>query len=386
MAASFSANIVSVAVSWQIYDATRDPLYLGLVGLVIFAPSLLLVLVTGMAADRFSRRVILAVSIFVEGAAALALLVFALAGSRDVAPIFALLAVIGLARAFTGPASSSLVPNLVPPEALSNAVAVNSSAWQMANIAGPMAGGLLYGVSAGLAYGVAGALGIVGAALVFLIPPPAKRRREDRASLKTLTAGFGYIWREKVVLGAISLDLFAVLLGGAVALLPVYARDILEVGPIGLGMLRAAPGVGAIAVAVVLHRFPVRDYAGRTLFAFVALFGLFTMVFGFSTSVWVAVPALLLMGATDMVSVVLRETLIQLWTPDEVRGRVSAVNWVFIGASNELGALRAGVVAAMWGTVFAVAVGGAGTVAVAGIWTRLFPGLYRQRAIDRRMV
>lgn len=383
---SFSANIVAVAVGWQIYDLTREPLYLGLVGLAIFLPSLLLVVLTGMVADRFSRRFVLGLSILVESLSALGLFVMTLLGDTGVGLIFGLLTLIGIARAFTGPASSALVPNLVPPETLSDAVAVNSISWQVAGIAGPMAGGLLYGISGAWAYGGATLLGLVAVALVFFIPPQPRRISQKATSLSSLLAGFGYIWREKVVLGAISLDLFAVLLGGAVALLPVYARDILEVGPWGLGMLRAAPGFGAILVAIVLHRFPIRDHAGRVLIGFVFLFGLFTAVFALSTSVWVAVPALMLVGATDMISVVVRETLIQLWTPDELRGRVSAVNWVFIGASNELGAFRAGLVAAFWGSVFAVTVGGAGTMAVAGIWPRLFPKLYRQRDLSRRAV
>lgn len=386
LTSSFSANIVAVAVGWQIYDLTREPLYLGLVGLALFVPSLLLVLVTGIAADRYSRRLVLGLSVLVESLATLGLLVFTLSGDESVWPIFALLVAIGVGRAFTGPASSALVPNLVPAKALSDAVAVNSSAWQTANIAGPMAGGLLYGVSGALAYGGATVLGFLSVLLVLLIPRAPRRVTGETTSLSTFLAGFGYIWREKVVLGAISLDLFAVLLGGAVALLPVYARDILDVGPWGLGLLRAAPGVGAIVMAVAMHKFPIRDHAGRILVGFVFLFGGFTVVFGLATSVWIAVPALLLVGATDMVSVVVRETLIQLWTPDELRGRVSAVNWVFIGASNEVGAFRADVVAAVWGAVFAVTVGGVGTMAVAGLWVRLFPKLYKQRGLDRKVV
>jgi MFS family permease len=201
-----------------------------------------------------------------------------------------------------------------------------------------------------------------------------------------MVAGFRYIWGEKVVLGAISLDLFAVLLGGAVALLPIYASDILHAGPLGLGLLRAAPGVGAIVMALYLARFPIRDHAGVILFIFVAAFGFFTLLFGLSTSVWTAVPALALLGASDMVSVTIRETIMQLWTPDAVRGRVSAVNRVFIGASNELGEFRAGVVAAYLGAVTAVAAGGAGTMLVAAIWSQAFPGLRKQRGLDRKMV
>jgi len=386
LAATFAVQIISVSVGWQIYDQTRNPLYLGYVGLAQFLPALLLVLVTGLTADKFSRRGIMAVCLVVEVACGFGLFLVAYGNSKEIWPIYVVLVILGTARAFMGPASASLAPNLVPPVALSNAVTINSTAWQMANIAGPMAGGLLYGLSGSAAYGVAAMLGAVAFVLILLVPKPKQRDEAETTNLETLLAGIRYIRKEKMVLGAISLDLFAVLLGGAVALLPVYARDILEVGPWGLGMLRAAPGVGAIIVALIVMRFPIRDHAGIILFGFVAAFGFFTVVFGFSTSVWIAVPALLLMGACDMVSVVLRETLLQLWTPDEVRGRVNAVNMVFIGASNELGEFRAGVVAAKWGTVFAVTVGGFGTIAVAAIWSQVFPGLRKARGIHRRMV
>jgi len=227
---------------------------------------------------------------------------------------------------------------------------------------------------------------LVAAVSVTLIPKPAVRESHQATSVETLLAGFRYILKEKVVLGAISLDLFAVLLGGAVALLPVYAKDILHAGPSELGLLRAAPGVGGICTALILSRFPVRNHAGRILFCFVALFGLATSIFGLATSVWVAVPALALAGASDMVSVSIRETIMQLWTPDAVRGRVNAVNSVFIGASNELGEFRAGMVAAWLGAVVAVVAGGIGTIAIAGIWSQLFPGLRQQRSLARKMV
>ena len=383
--ASFAANIISVSVGWQIYDITRNPLFLGYVGLAQFLPALLLVLVTGLAADTFPRRVIMAVCLGVEIIGGLILLASAFGHFDAIWPIYMALVLIGMARAFLIPASSSLAPNLVPPEALGNALTLNGTAWQAANIIGPAVGGLLYGISASTAYGTAIGLVLTAATLVLFIPKPPQKSRGKATSAETLLAGFRYIWGQKIVLGAISLDLFAVLLGGAVALLPVYARDILDVGPWGLGLLRSAPGIGAIGVAIILQRFPVRDHAGVILFVCVALFGAFTTVFGLSTTVWLSIVALLLMGAFDMVSVVLRETMIQLWTPDEVRGRVSAVNAVFIGASNELGEFRAGLVAAKWGTVFAVVVGGVGTVAVAGLWSVVFPGLRKQRHIDKRM-
>lgn len=396
MSASFSAQIMSVSVGWQIYALTSNPLLLGLVGLAQFLPVLLLVLVTGMAADRFPRRVIMGICLGVEALCALSLFSLVSAEAHEVWPIFATLVVLGIARAFLAPASASLVPNIVPPEALSNALGLNGSAWQLANIVGPMTGGLLYGVAGhfgfvhiapgSVAYATAFILSLCGMSLVFLIPKPPMRSSNKATSVESLLAGFRYIWSEKVVLGAISLDMFAVLLGGAVALLPIYAADILQTGPWGLGLLRAAPGVGAICMVIILNRFPVRDHAGRILFIFVALFGMATSVFGLSTTVWMAVPALFFMGAFDMVSVIIRETLLQLWTPDEVRGRVSAVNSVFLGASNELGEFRAGVVAAMIGAVGAVTLGGVGTMAVAGIWSRFFPGLRQARKLDKRMV
>ena len=382
--ATFSTQIVSVAVGWQIYDLTRDPFDLGLVGVIQFLPSLLLVLVTGAVADRFGRRLVMALAALLEAACALAILILSIRGLTSPVPVFVVLAVFGVARAFYGPASASLVANLVPAEDFANAIAWNSSAWQTATIVGPVAGGLLYGLSAEAAYGFAFALMFVSAVLIFAIPKPVQRTSSEKPTLETLFAGFRYIWGEKVVLGAISLDLFAVLLSGAVALLPVYARDILELGPWGLGLLRAGPGIGAILVAVWLAGHPIKDHAGMIMFAFVALFGAFTILFGVSTSAALSIFALAMLGATDMISVYVRETLIQLWTPDAVRGRVNAVNMVFVGASNELGEFRAGTMAALIGTVPAVVFGGVGAIAVAGLWAWLFPALRKIRHLDGR--
>jgi MFS family permease len=386
MLTSFAVQIVAVSVGWQIYDITGEAILLGFVGLSLFLPSLLLVLVSGLVADRVNRRLIMAACLVVEGACAVFMVVFTAQPGHPVGPIFAVLVVLGTGRAFMGPASSSLAPNLVPSEALSSAVTLNATAWQFANIVGPVAGGLLYGIGPSVAFGTAAAFAMVGVCCVALIPKPPRRESHQAASLETLLAGFRYIRDNKVVLGAISLDLFAVLLGGAYALMPIYAKDILDAGPFDLGLLRAGPGLGAIGVAIYLSRRPVRDHAGRLLFTCVAGFGLFVGIFGLSTSIWVAVPALMLVGACDMVSVSIRETIMQLWTPDEVRGRVNAVNSVFIGASNELGEFRAGMVAAWVGAVIAVVGGGIGTMAVAAIWSRAFPGLRRQRSLDRPMV
>lgn len=384
MAAAFAVQIMSVSVGWQIYDITRNPLHLGYVGLAQFLPPLLLVLVTGLAADKFNRRFIMAACLGVELLCATGLVVFTVAAPSTIAPIFVILVVLGMARAFFNPASDALAPNLVPPHALAHAISINTMGWQGANIVGPVFGGLLYGISGQVAYGVAAALIGMAIVLVFLIGKVPQKSHAQETSLSTLLAGFSFIKREKIVLGAISLDLFAVLLGGAVALMPVYARDILDVGPWGLGLLRSAPGIGAIAMALWLAKFPVRDHAGKILFFFVAAFGLFTVVFGLSTWVPLSIFALMLMGASDMVSVYIRETLLQLWTPDEVRGRVNAVNRVFIGASNELGEFRAGVVAAWIGAVAAVTVGGIGTIGIAAIWSRLFPQLRLARSLSGR--
>ena len=381
---TFSTQIVSVSVGWQIYDLTRDPLDLGYVGLIQFAPALLLVLVTGTASDRFGRRLVMAVSTVLEAACAVALLILTVRGLTSPAGVFVTLAFFGIARAFFGPAAASLVANLVPAEDFANAVAWNSSAWQTATIVGPVAGGLLYGLSPIVSYTIAAMFMAAAALLILAIPKPVQRTEAEKPTLETLFAGFRYIWSEKIVLGAISLDLFAVLLSGAVALLPVYARDILQLGPWGLGLLRAAPGIGAIIVAIWLTSHPIRDHAGIAMLFFVALFGVFTVVFGVSTVPWLSILALALLGATDMVSVYVRETLIQLWTPDRVRGRVNAVNMVFVGASNEVGEFRAGAMAAVIGTVPAVVVGGIGAVGIAGLWAWLFPALRKARHLDGR--
>lgn len=380
--ASFAVQIISVSVGWQVYDITRNPLDLGIVGLVQFLPSLALVLVTGSVADHFDRRAILAVCLIAEVLCVAGLLFVALSGIREVWPIFSILFVFGVARAFLGPAVQSLLPNVVTIEELPTAIAWNSSSWQVATIVGPVAGGLLYGLSATTAFGTAAVLLVVALGLSTLIVTVRAQEPGERASWTTIVAGVDYVWRKKILLGAISLDLFAVLLGGAFALMPAYARDILDVGPWGLGMLRAGPGIGAILMAAYLGLRPIRDNAGALMFVSVGIFGLLTIVFGISTIPWLSVLVLALMGAADMVSVYVRETLIQLATPDEVRGRVNAVNMVFVGASNELGEFRAGVSAALFGVVPAVVIGGLGTVAVTVLWVRLFPSLRHARYLN----
>lgn len=379
----FAMQVLSVSVGWQIYDQTRDPFLLGLVGLVQFLPAPLLVLVTGSVADRYNRQGIMSACMAVEAACAAALLVLLHQGLSVVWPVYVVLGIFGIARAFMGPAVQSLMANLVPPVALPNAIALNSSSFQVATIVGPAAGGLLYGVSSELAYSVSIGFFLAAGALTLAIPRPAERAAPPPVSSEALFAGIRYIWSQPIVLGAMSLDMVAVLLGGANSLLPVFARDILEVGPWGLGALRSAVGVGALLMSLWLVRNPVRDHAGLTMFASVAVYGLAILVFGLSEIVWLSVLALAVMGAADMVSVYIRQTLIQLQTPDDLRGRVSAVNMTFIGASNELGEFRAGTMAAGLGAVTAVVVGGVGALITAGLWMRLFPDLRQVRKLDR---
>lgn len=381
--AIFATEVLVVAVAWQLYDLTGDPFMLGLVGLVQFLPALLLLPLTGMAADRFRRRSIMQLCLAAEALAVGGLLAYTLLGAGPVWPIYLCLLVLAIARAFFGPAQQSLAPNLLPTPHLATGVAASSAAWQLGAVTGPVAGGLIYDISIETAQITAGALMLLAVLLIFLIPRGQRRGAAQAVGWDTVLAGFSFLARARIVLGAISLDLFAVLLGGAVALLPVYARDIIEVGPLGLGLLRAASGAGALAMALWLAWFPIRDRAGHIMFAAVALFGVFTVVFGVSELAWLSIAALFLMGASDMISVYVRSTLIQLNTPDQVRGRVNAVNMVFVGASNELGAFRAGTMAAWIGTVPAVVAGGLGCLAVAGLWARWFPELRRARRLDQ---
>ena len=377
-----ATQIVATAVGWQIWKVTGNAWLLGLIGLVQFLPALMLVLVTGLAADKLGRRRVMGTAILMKMVCALGILGLAITDNFDPVLVLSLLALFGVSRAFHTPASSSLVVNVVPQKDFANAIGWITSSWQLASIAGPAAGGLLYGISGPLAYAVAVVIFAASAALIFSLEKPKQDMETAPTNWHTIVGGFRFIWQEKVVLGAISLDLFAVLLGGAVALLPIYADEILSVGPWGLGLLRAAPGVGAIIMIAILIRFPVRDHAGAILLFSVAAFGASTVVFGFSTVAWLSIIALALVGAFDMVSVYIREILLQLWTPDRVRGRVNAVNAIFLGASNELGEFRAGMMAAIYGTVFTVAAGGAAAVGVAGLWRVLFPKMSTTRKLE----
>ena len=381
---SFSAQIVSVSVAWQMYDETRSAALLGWIGLVQFLPALLLVVVTGNAADRLGRRLVMGCGALVMMSCAASILLLVLNGRFEPILVLAILTLFGAARAFYGPAATSLAVNLVPREDFPNAVGWITSSWQMATIAGPVFGSLLYGLAPEAAYGTATCLFIAAATLIFSIPKPNQIVSREPPTLASILGGFRYVWKDKVVLGAVSLDLFAVLLGGAVALMPIYARDILHVGELGLGLLRASPGIGAIIAIALITAFPIRDHAGWILLAAVAMFGLATAVFGASTLAWVSILALMCVGGFDMISVYVREIILQLWTPDEVRGRVNAVNSIFVGASNELGETRAGFMAAVTGPVFTVVAGGFAAIGVAAAAIFIFPGLRRIRHLQER--
>src|SRR5271169_618843 len=372
-----AVEMQAVAVGWQVYEITKRPLDLGYVGLAQFLPGILLFPVSGHASDRFERRNVLSACYGGYAVCFALLLGLAERGVRSVSSIYVVLVLIGVVRSFNSTASRSILPQLVPEEHFPNAVAWNASIFQAATILGPSFGGILYALFRGpsAVYGIA-MLTAMGATISsFRIKPEVKVRPREPMTLKTVFAGLHYIWRKKLILGAISLDLFAVLLGGAVALLPVYAREILHTGPWGLGLLRTAPGVGAALMAVLLAHRPLRGRSGYTLLWAVAGFGIFTIIFGLSRSLTVSLIALLLLGASDMISVIIRATLTQLATPDEMRGRVTAVDMIFIGTSNEFGQFESGVTAQWFGTVPAVVLGGIGTLVVIAVWAWLFPEL-----------
>lgn len=373
-------QIQAVALGWLIYDLTGSAFQLGLVGLLEFLPSLLLALATGHIADRFDRRRIVLVGVGAELLASATLLGLALSDRMSVAAILSVALVFGIARAVSAPAARALMPNLMPRAEFASAVAWSSSSWQIATIGGPALGGLLYAFSPAAAF--AGTACALTAALVaaFVMRGRKVERGDEPTDLASVIAGLALIFRHKLLLGAISLDLFAVLFSGAVALLPVFAKDVLMVGPMGFGLLRAAPAVGAVVTALVMTQRPLTRHVGRSLFQAVGLFGLAVIAFGLSRDPVLSFLVLLVLGAADMVSVYIRGTLVPLATPDALRGRVVAVETVFIGASNELGAFITGSAAALIGAVPAVLAGGALTLAVTVLWSRLFPAL---RQIDR---
>ena len=378
-----SANqIMTVALGWRVYELTGQALDLGLVGLVQFLPALLLALPAGHAVDRYRRRTILRACLAVDATAAALLCFGSATGSMGVAGLFLAAGLLGVARAFEWPASSSLLAGLVPRDIYPRAIAWNTSIRQVATIAGPALGGLLYGIGPTAAFATCTGAWLLGLVLALGLPPAAQILQREKATLHSVLAGLAFIWQRKEILGAISLDLFAVLLGGATALLPIYARDILFTGPLGLGMLRSAPAVGALLVSAALARRPLERHSGKAMFAGVALFGIATCVFAVSQSFILSLAALAVLGASDMISVFVRLTLVQLRTPDEMRGRVTAVNGLFIGTSNQLGEFESGVTAALFGTVPAVLLGGIGTLVVVALWAVLMPSLWKVDRLD----
>lgn len=372
---TLSYQMLVVAFGWQVYALSHNVIQLGLIGLAQFLPQLTLALLVGQAADRFERR---RIAQCCHGLLALTAAVLALAclsGRATLPLIFGCAALTGVARAFETPGMQALLPQLVPADRLPGSLALAASARQSAVIVGPALGGLIYGLDAAAVY--------LGCTVVYLAAagwlqglPPSPPRVAATASLRSALAGARFIRQRPVILGAISLDLFSVLLGGATALLPVYARDILHTGPLGLGLLRTAPAIGALAMSLHLARRPLQRRVGRTMGRAVALFGLATIVFGVSHWFWLSLASLICIGASDMISVVVRSSLVQLETPDAMRGRVSAVNFIFIGTSNQLGEFESGVTAAWFGTETAVVIGGIGTLLVVALWHRLFPALF----------
>lgn len=387
MAGALAMQMQAVSLAWIVYDRARQTMdigesafLIGMIGLVQFIPILVLSLFAGQAADRFDRKKILLVTLALEGASAVALAVLALDHDGPLWPIFIVAALFGAARSFMSPAINAVQPTLVPRDVLPSAIAWGSLAWQVGSIAGPALGGYLYQYAPWAPFGAAGGLFLISIFWVAIMRMPTRIGIATGRSLRLILDGLLYVTRNRVVLGAISLDLFAVLLGGATALLPVYARDVLFIGADGLGHLRAAPAIGALAVAGWIAVLPMRRNNGAWMFGGVALFACATIVFGLSRDYWLSMTALAALGAGDMLSVYVRTSLIQLATPDEMRGRVSSASSVFISASNELGEFRAGTMATLIGAVPSVVVGGIAALGIAGLWAYVFPEL---RKADR---
>jgi hypothetical protein len=382
--------VQSVALGWQVYAVARETMsiaqssfMLGLVGLFSFLPVLLLTLPAGETADRYDRRTVLMLCLSAEIVTVAVLAALAFTGTSTVPLLLTLAALFGCARVFFAPASTAMGPMLVPRDLLPRAIAWNSLAWQTSAIIGPALAGLLVAAhSVALAYAVALGLYATSALLVLLIRKNTRPAAQPGSRWTLMKEGLAYVWGNKIVFGAISLDLFAVLLGGATALLPAFARDILHVGPEGFGLLRAAPAIGATVIALTLAANPIRERAGPIMFAGVAVFALATLVFGISQWLWLSIGALAVLGAADMLSVYVRQTLVQLVTPDPMRGRVASVSTLFIGASNELGEFESGVVARFLGPVGAAIFGGIGALIVTGLWIKLFPALWKADRLE----
>lgn len=382
VAAGFAYQMLSVAVGWQIYALTNSTLNLGLIGLAQFVPSLLLMLPAGHLADRYERRRLLLGAEWLQGLALALLAALSFMQLINETLILLLVVVIGVGKAFEFPVRQALVPGLVSPAFLPRALAATASAGQMTVMVGPALGGFLYLAGAGVVYAISAGLYFLAVLLFWRMRPTPQPLTHEPRTLKTVFAGITYIRRQPVILGAISLDLFAVLLGGATALLPAFARDILHTGPWGLGLLRAAPAVGALAVSLWLAHRALRNHVGKIMFISVAGFGIATLVFALSSSFVLSLAVLCLLGAFDMVSVVIRSTLVQLDTPDAMRGRVSAVNAIFVSTSNQLGEFESGVTASWFGTVPAVVIGGFGTLIVVGLWMWWFPALRKRKRLE----
>jgi MFS family permease len=376
----FSYQIGTVAVGWQVYALTGSAFALGMVGLVQFIPSALLVFAAGHVADRYDRKRVVQICQFAQALTSAFLAWGTFGGWLSLAQIYMAMALFGVATAFESPAAAALLTGVAPDGMMQKATAVSTAAWQVATISGPALGGLAYAAAPGIPYAAMAAFWLLSGMLNGAIKPRPSLAATEPPTLASLFAGVGFIRRNPPILGTISLDLFAVLLGGATALLPIYARDILHTGPWGLGVLRGAPAVGALIMSAVLARHAIARRAGIRMFQAVIAFGLATLVFAISRSIWLSLLALAAMGAADTVSVVIRIALVQLSTPDEMRGRVGAVNYLFVNASNQLGDFESGITAAMFGAVPAVILGGLGTIAVALLWMKLFPTL---REVER---
>ncbi|MDU0200989.1 MFS transporter [Paenibacillus sp. MAH-36] len=382
MLSSIAFQMLSVAIGWQMYELTHDAFSLGLVGLAQFLPMVLLTLVVGHFADRYDRRYIVFLCQIVEGLIALLLLSGSLTNSLGQHHILLMAAVLGACRAFEGPSSSALLPQLVPKEFLQQAISWNTSVGQLSQILGPSMGGLLYWAGSSFVYTAASLALLTAGVLTFFIRSTPIVRKSEPVSLRSLFSGIMFVYRQPIILGTISLDLFAVLLGGATALLPIFSQDILHTGPWGLGLMRTSPAIGALLMSIVLVYYPLKKAVGYILFAALAVFGLATMLFAVSSHLFISLVALFFIGASDVISVIIRSSLVQLQTPDEMRGRVNAVNSLFIGTSNQLGEFESGTLAGFIGAVPAVFVGGLGTIAIAGLWMFLFPSLRKMRTLS----
>jgi MFS family permease len=370
-----SRQIVAVAVGWQVYELTDSAFHLGMVGLVQFLPALVLTFNAGHAADRYNRKNIVQLCQWVEGIAAAYLAWGSFSGWLSVSDIYIASAIFGAAAAFERPAGAAMLPSIVPTSMLQQATALSAGTFQIATVGGPAIGGLFLALSPGATYMVTAIFWLLAGVFNGLLPLAHRQSSSGDISMSTLFAGVHFVRRNPTLLGTISLDLFAVLLGGATALLPIFAKDILHTNEFGFGLLRAAPAIGALITTAILARKPLQRRVGRRMFQAVIAFGIATVAFGLSTNIWLSLGALLIMGAADQISVVIRLSLVQLATPDDMRGRVSAVNYLFVNASNQLGEFESGITAAWWGAVPAVLVGGVGSVLIALLWMRLFPTL-----------